>query len=100
MNKNIILYAVILVFGIAAPFILPASLSKSKRDTLTDFSNPTAVYELNKALLIHDYGIDSRWSLPVGKLCPPIVGRGKFLENVCVCLYVVMIMIMILLIVV
>ena len=24
MNKNIILYAVILVFGIAAPFILPA----------------------------------------------------------------------------
>ena len=43
-----------------------------------DYSNPDAVFHLNKALLLHHYGI-SDWYLPEGFLCPPIPSRADYL---------------------
>lgn len=48
-------------------------------DTI-DFSNPEAVLTLNRALLIHDYGI-THWSIPAGFLCPPIPGRADHIHH-------------------
>lgn len=54
-------------------------LQTSKHDRLTiDFSNPVAVKLLNKALLIHHYGLEA-WDIPDGYLCPPIPGRVDYL---------------------
>lgn len=44
-----------------------------------DFSNAIAVKELNKALLIADYGVEY-WGLPEGHLCPPIPGRVDYIH--------------------
>jgi 23S rRNA (adenine1618-N6)-methyltransferase len=46
-----------------------------------DFSNPDAVMAINKALLIHFYGIKN-WSVPKGFLCPPIPGRAEYIHRV------------------
>jgi 23S rRNA (adenine1618-N6)-methyltransferase len=56
------------------PFIIK---SKHGRDTI-DFSNPLGVKQLNRALLIHHYGLDY-WDIPKGHLCPPIPGRVDYL---------------------
>ncbi len=50
-------------------------------DESIDFANPDAVMALNKALLIHFYGI-SNWSVPKGFLCPPIPGRAEYIHHV------------------
>lgn len=50
-------------------------------DDSIDFSNPDAVMALNKALLIHFYGIKN-WSVPKGFLCPPIPGRAEYIHRV------------------
>lgn len=42
-----------------------------------DFANPDAVKLLNKALLLHFYGL-SYWDIPKGYLCPPIPGRADY----------------------
>jgi len=44
-----------------------------------DFTDPLAVKTLNRALLIHFYGI-SLWDIPDGFLCPPIPGRADYLH--------------------
>jgi 23S rRNA (adenine1618-N6)-methyltransferase len=44
-----------------------------------DFTDPIAVKTLNRALLIHFYGI-SLWDIPDGFLCPPIPGRADYLH--------------------
>ena len=44
-----------------------------------DFSNDQAVFELNKSLLLSDYGID-HWEIPTGYLCPPIPGRADYIH--------------------
>lgn len=46
-----------------------------------DFSDPLAVVALNKALLIHFYGIVN-WTLKKGNLCPPVPGRADYLHYV------------------
>ncbi len=46
-----------------------------------DFSNPAAVKALNRALLMHHYGIKG-WDIPGGYLCPPIPGRADYLHAV------------------
>ena len=43
-----------------------------------DFSNPQAVYTLNKALLLTDFGLEA-YNLPLGYLIPPIPGRLDYL---------------------
>lgn len=52
-------------------------VSKHGRTTI-DFSNPRAVKLLNKALLVHHYGLLA-WDIPEGYLCPPIPGRVDYL---------------------
>ncbi len=44
-----------------------------------DFSNPTAVKLLNKALLDYYYGIKN-WDFPDENLCPPIPGRADYIH--------------------
>ena len=48
-------------------------------DTSIDFSNPSAVKSLNRALLKHFYQID-HWDIPEGYLCPPIPGRADYVH--------------------
>jgi len=50
-------------------------------DESIDFANPDAVMALNKALLIHFYGI-TNWSVPQGFLCPPIPGRAEYIHHI------------------
>ena len=45
-----------------------------------DFANPIAVKMLNKALLMHFYGL-SYWDIPPNYLCPPIPSRADYLHN-------------------
>ena len=49
-------------------------------DESIDFFNPDAVKMLNKALLIHHYGL-SYWDIPTGYLCPPIPGRADYIHH-------------------
>lgn len=44
-----------------------------------DFSDPVAVKMLNKALLVHFYGI-ANWDIPANYLCPPIPGRADYIH--------------------
>lgn len=48
-------------------------------DLSIDFSNPSSVLSLNKALLSYFYGIES-YELPKNNLCPPIPGRADYLH--------------------
>ncbi|WP_417860717.1 23S rRNA (adenine(1618)-N(6))-methyltransferase RlmF [Winogradskyella sediminis] len=50
-------------------------------DDSVDFFNPAAVKALNKALLIHHYGLDY-WDIPEHYLCPPIPGRADYIHNI------------------
>jgi len=46
--------------------------------TSLDFADPAAIKTLNRALLIHEYGV-SHWDIPDGFLCPAIPGRLDYL---------------------
>lgn len=48
-------------------------------DESIDFANPAAVRALNRALLLHHYGIQG-WDIPPQYLCPPIPGRADYLH--------------------
>lgn len=50
-------------------------------DESIDFFNPDAVKALNKALLIHHYGLQF-WDIPKYYLCPPIPGRADYIHNI------------------
>lgn len=50
-------------------------------DDSVDFFNPIAVKALNKALLIHHYGL-KYWNIPEHYLCPPIPGRADYIHNI------------------
>ena len=57
-------------------------LTLNKYDNLSiDFSNQDAVLTLNKALLIHFYGLNF-WQIPKNYLCPPIPGRADYIHNI------------------
>lgn len=60
------------------PFVFLSPLSQNQT---IDFSNPDAVYQLNKAILLQDYGLKD-WQLPKGYLCPPIPGRADYLHHI------------------
>ena len=55
-------------------------LNPSGEETI-DFSNSTAVYELNKAILLADFNIEN-YELPMGYLIPPIPGRLEYLLQI------------------
>jgi 23S rRNA (adenine1618-N6)-methyltransferase len=44
-----------------------------------NFVDPAAVKALNRALLLHHYGIKD-WDIPAQYLCPPIPGRADYLH--------------------
>lgn len=48
-------------------------------DTSIPFADPEAVKALNRALLLHVYGVRG-WDIPPGYLCPPIPGRADYLH--------------------
>ena len=50
-------------------------------DESIDFFNPEAVLTLNKALLMHYYGLYN-WDIPQGYLCPPIPGRADYIHHI------------------
>jgi 23S rRNA (adenine1618-N6)-methyltransferase len=50
-------------------------------DESIDFFNPNAVKMLNKAILMHFYGI-KYWNIPPGYLCPPIPGRADYIHYI------------------
>ena len=50
-------------------------------DESIDFFDPEAVKMLNKALLLHFYGIQY-WNIPPGYLCPPIPGRADYIHYI------------------
>ena len=54
-------------------------VGKFGKETI-DFSNPIAVKEFNKALLLTYYGI-SFWEFPDENLCPPIPGRVDYIHH-------------------
>lgn len=46
-----------------------------------DFHDPAAVKALNRALLMHHYGVVF-WDIPPGYLCPPVPGRADYLHHI------------------
>lgn len=59
---------------------LKSHIVKTKNHELSiNFSDPTAVYLLNFALLKQHYHIET-WQFPKGALCPPIPGRVDYLH--------------------
>jgi len=63
----------------SCPALEPFVFVNPYGDQSVDFSNPEAVKTLNKALLIHFYGITS-WDIPANYLCPPIPGRADYIH--------------------
>jgi 23S rRNA (adenine1618-N6)-methyltransferase len=63
-----------------ADFVVASPGSASGERTI-DFADPLAVKALNRALLIHHYGV-THWDIPAGYLCPPIPGRADYLHRV------------------
>ncbi len=49
-------------------------------DLSVDFADPAAVKALNKALLLHHYGL-LHWDIPANYLCPPVPGRADYIHH-------------------
>jgi len=64
----------------ACPELTPFVQPNVHGNLSIDFANPQAVKTLNKALLIHQYGL-SYWDIPEGYLCPPIPGRADYIHH-------------------
>lgn len=62
------------------PLAQYVSLNKFKDESI-DFFDPEAVKMLNKALLMHFYGMDN-WNIPQHYLCPPIPGRADYIHYI------------------
>ncbi len=54
-------------------------LNRFKEESI-DFSDPKAVKALNRAILLHFYGV--LWDIPEGYLCPPIPGRADYIHYI------------------
>lgn len=59
-----------------AAFLIPTAHGEIS----VDYANPDAVRVLNRALLMHGYGLQN-WDIPQGYLCPPIPGRSDYLHH-------------------
>lgn len=64
----------------SCPALAPFLSKNAYGGTSIDFADPEAVMTLNRALLIHFYGIQG-WDIPPGYLCPPIPGRADYLHH-------------------
>jgi 23S rRNA (adenine1618-N6)-methyltransferase len=65
---------------IVEPLLIPYVLTTVSGTQSINFSNPTAVKLLNKAILKLDYKIEY-WDIPTGYLCPPIPGRALYINQ-------------------
>jgi len=62
------------------PKLIPyVSISPQKVMTI-DFADNEAVLQLNRAILMSQYGLTD-WSIPKGYLCPPIPGRADYIHH-------------------
>ncbi|QDO94864.1 23S rRNA (adenine(1618)-N(6))-methyltransferase RlmF [Formosa sediminum] len=59
-------------------FVFTSPLTKQKT---IHFEKSDAVFHLNKAILIADYGLTD-WRIPKGYLCPPIPGRADYIHHI------------------
>ena len=64
----------------ASPALSSFLVSTPGGEVSIDFSDPSAVRALNRALLKTQYGI-AHWDLPEGYLCPAIPGRADYLHG-------------------
>lgn len=69
------------VLVIKTPELKTFIYTNEHRIETIDFSNPSAVKTLNKALLKTYYGILD-WDLPEDYLCPPIPGRADYIHHI------------------
>jgi len=65
----------------SCPELKPFVILNKYEDESIDFANPDAVKMLNKAILIHFYGL-STWDIPENYLCPPIPGRADYIHHI------------------
>ncbi|MCX6305965.1 MAG: 23S rRNA (adenine(1618)-N(6))-methyltransferase RlmF [Bacteroidetes bacterium] len=65
---------------VSCPEMAPYVKLNMYDDESIDFSDPEAVKVLNKALLLHFYGLGF-WDIPAGYLCPPIPGRADYIHH-------------------
>lgn len=63
----------------SCPALAPFVVRNKYQDESVDFANPEAVKMLNKAILIHFYGIQY-WDIPANYLRPPIPGRADYIH--------------------
>lgn len=61
---------------------LAAFVKKSKSgDDTFDFAQAEAVKLLNRALILHNYGLEA-WDFPDKNLCPPVPGRADYVHYI------------------
>lgn len=65
----------------SCPELKPFVILNKYEDESIDFTNPDAVKMLNKAILIHFFGLET-WDIPEGYLCPPIPGRADYIHHI------------------
>lgn len=66
---------------VSCPDLKPFVILNKYEDESIDFANADAIKMLNKALLIHFYGLET-WDIPEGYLCPPIPGRADYIHHI------------------
>ena len=65
----------------SCPELEPFVTENKYGDETIDFFNAEAVKMLNKALLMHYYGL-TQWDIPKDYLCPPIPGRADYIHHI------------------
>lgn len=65
----------------SSPALKPYVRPNEHGDLSINFFDPNAVRALNKALLIHFYGV-RYWDIPGHYLCPPIPSRADYIHHV------------------
>ena len=69
------------VLGQTCPELRPF-IGRNPYDKLAiDFADKAAVKMLNRALLMHEYGVQY-WDFPEGYLCPAIPGRADYIHHI------------------
>ena len=76
-RKRYDLQAMVISYPELAPYIQPNKLGTDS----INFSDPIAVKQLNKAILLHYYKIRF-WEFSDNNLCPPIPGRAEYIHHV------------------
>ncbi len=65
---------------VACPELAEFITTNPSGEETINFAEPRAVKALNKALLMHFYGVQ-QWDVPDGFLCPPVPGRADYIHH-------------------